>query len=53
MEQPESPPSLADLKRRLPDMPDAEVTRGYNACEVESPEADLYAGEMERRNLDD
>jgi hypothetical protein len=44
---------LVALEQRLPTMTDAEVRRGYNACEVESPEADLYAGEMERRDLDD
>ena len=41
---------LADLERCLPDMTDAEVRAGG---EVSTLAADLYAGEMERRNLDE
>jgi len=41
------------LETRLAAMPDQEVARFYNQCEVESEEADIAAGEMERRNIDD
>ena len=37
----------------LATLADRDVVSAYNASEVESREADLLAGEMERRDLDD
>lgn len=42
-----------DFEAKIATMSDAEIVRAYNASEVETEEADLLAGEMERRNLDD
>lgn len=45
--------ALAAVERDLPKMSDEDVRQSYNACDAGSAEADLFAGEMKRRNLDD
>ena len=42
-----------ELEARLAAMTEQDVARAYNAAEVESEEADIIAGEMERRDIDD
>jgi hypothetical protein len=41
------------LETRLAAMTEQEVARAYNAAAVESEEADIIAGEMERRDIGD
>jgi hypothetical protein len=40
------------LEQQLSAMTEQEVARAYNKAEVGSPEADVIAGEMERRHID-
>lgn len=46
-------PDAAALEANLRAVTDSEVRDAWHRAEVESREADLLAGEMERRNLDD
>lgn len=41
------------LQQRLESMTDSEVARAYNACAVESEEADVIAEVMRERDIDD
>jgi len=41
------------LETRLAAMTDLEVSQAYNRAEVESEEADIIVGELERRNADE
>lgn len=47
-----TPDQIAALEQRLSAMTDAEVARALNYAELESEEADVIAGEAEKRNLD-
>ena len=44
---------ISDLEAKLADMSGQEVVRYYQSLEVDDPQVDIVAGEMERRNLDD
>lgn len=44
---------ISDLEAKLADMSGQEVVRYYQSLEVDDPQVDIVAGEMERRGIDD